>query len=221
MPSLGVNLDTVAIGEADIARSGRLDRMLVMSAFFFSGVAAILYQIVWQRALFTIFGTASESVALVVTAFMLGLGLGSLAGGALSIRAGVKPLLAFGLIEAGIGLFGFVSLGLMRWIGLKTVTATGFQIWGASFLSVLLPTLLMGATLPLLSAYFVRPSKNVGASVGDLYSANTLGSALGAVAAGQVLLARLGETGAVRLAAVINIVVAACILARQALEPRR
>src|SRR5689334_4874023 len=72
--------------------------------FFISGIPALLYQIVWQRALFTIYGVNIESVTVIVTVFMLGLGLGSLAGGKLS--TGVRLLRAFGLIELGVGIFG-------------------------------------------------------------------------------------------------------------------
>src|SRR6476620_5773229 len=74
--------------------------------FFSSGFPALLYQIVWQRALFTIYGVNVESVTVIVTIFMLGLGLGSLAGGRLSTISGVRALRAFGLIELSIGVFG-------------------------------------------------------------------------------------------------------------------
>src|SRR6266581_4417876 len=70
--------------------------------FFLSGFPALLYQIVWQRALFTLYGVNVESVTMIVTVFMLGLGLGSLAGGRLSTRKGLHLLLAFGLIELGV-----------------------------------------------------------------------------------------------------------------------
>src|SRR5271170_5416922 len=65
--------------------------------FFLSGFPALLYQIVWQRALFTLYGVNIESVTMIVTVFMLGLGLGSLAGGRLSSRKGIRLLLAFGV----------------------------------------------------------------------------------------------------------------------------
>ena len=74
--------------------------------FFLSGFPALLYQIVWQRTLFTLFGVNVESVTVVVTVFMLGLGLGSVAGGRLSARPGARLLLAFGTIEISIGAFG-------------------------------------------------------------------------------------------------------------------
>jgi MFS family permease len=62
--------------------------------FFLSGFPALLYQIVWQRALFTLYGVNIESVTMIVTVFMLGLGMGSLAGGWLSSRPGIRLLLA-------------------------------------------------------------------------------------------------------------------------------
>src|SRR5947207_7764409 len=82
--------------------------------FFVSGFPALLYQIVWERALFTIYGVKIESVTIIVTVFMLGLGLGSLAGGALSTRSGLRSLRAFGIIELSIGAFGVASLPIFH-----------------------------------------------------------------------------------------------------------
>src|SRR5689334_14590724 len=91
-------------------------RTLWLYAFFFlSGFPALLYQLVWQRALFTIYGINIESVTMVVSAFMLGLGLGSLLGGWISNRPGVPLLMVFGLAEFGIGLCGFFSLNVFRY----------------------------------------------------------------------------------------------------------
>src|SRR5260370_32181692 len=88
--------------------------------FFFSGFPALLYQIVWQRALFTIYGVNVESVTIIVTVFMLGLGLGSLAGGKLSTRKGLPLLLAFGLIELGVGVSCAMSRSLFSRVGSYT-----------------------------------------------------------------------------------------------------
>lgn len=66
--------------------------------FFLSGFPALLYQIVWQRSLFTLFGVNVESVTVVVAVFMLGLGLGSLVGGYLSNRKGIPLLTVFGIV---------------------------------------------------------------------------------------------------------------------------
>src|SRR5438105_992659 len=83
---------------------------LYSALFFFSGFPALLYQIVWQRALFTIYGVNTESVTVIVTVFMLGLGFGSLAGGWFSKRPAIPLLGVFGTIELGISFFGLISL---------------------------------------------------------------------------------------------------------------
>lgn len=175
--------------------------------FFISGFPALLYQIVWQRALFTIYGVNVQSVTVIVTVFMLGLGLGSLAGGRLSALPGIRCLQAFGFMESLIGLFGLGSLPLFHRVAQftagRSTTVTGIT----TFLLLLVPTLLMGSTLPLLVAYFVRRTGNVGDSVGSLYALNTFGSGVACFAAALFLMRILGESGTVRLAATLNLMV--------------
>lgn len=192
---------------------------MIYLVFLVSGFSALLYQIVWQRSLFALFGINIESVTLIVTAFMLGLGLGSLAGGHLSKRT-TKPLLAFGLIEGAIGAFGLVSLPLFRGIGDWLVDATPGAIAVVTFGLVLVPTLLMGATLPLLVGYRVQLSGNVGRSVGVLYFVNTAGSAVAAFAAPIVLFGALGQGATVRVAASLNLVVCLGAIAVHSLTKR-
>lgn len=187
--------------------------------FFLSGFPALLYQIVWQRALFTLYGVNIESVTMIVTVFMLGLGLGSLAGGWLSSRKGVRLLLAFGAIELSVGAFGAVSLGIFHGIGEITAGASTFATGCIAFALLLVPTMLMGSTLPLLVEHFVRRTGNVGESVGTLYSVNTLGSAAACFAAAFVVMRLLGESGSVRLAASFNLFVGATALVLQANRP--
>jgi len=187
--------------------------------FFLSGFPALLYQVVWQRALFTLYGVNIESVTMIVTVFMLGLGLGSLAGGWLSSRKGVRLLLAFGAIELSVGAFGAVSLGIFHGIGSLTAGASTFATGCISFALLLVPTMLMGSTLPLLVEHFVRRTGNVGESVGTLYSVNTLGSAAACFAAAFVVMRVLGESGSVRLAACFNLFVGVTALVLQANQP--
>jgi len=126
--------------------------------FFVSGISALIYQIVWQRALFTLFGSDPASVTIVVTAFILGLGCGSLGGGWLSCQRSVQPLLAFVALETGIGLFGLFSLGIFR---TAAIAVSSPSILGAVAIAIgllFIPTALMGATLPLLTAHMVRES---------------------------------------------------------------
>src|ERR1700746_2934146 len=82
--------------------------------FFLSGFPALIYQIVWQRTLFAIYGVNVESVTVVVSAFMLGLGLGRLAGGRISKSGSAPLLLLFGAVELGIAACGVASLPLFH-----------------------------------------------------------------------------------------------------------
>lgn len=202
------------------ASRDRVSAPVLYAVFLASGFAAILYQLVWQRSLFRLLGTSSESVTMVVTAFMLGLGLGSLAGGAASVRARLPLPVLFGAVELGIGLFGLVSMPLFGWIAAVTSSARGMAIGLIAFAAVLVPTLFMGATLPVLVADLVRRSGNVGRSVGLLYFVNTLGSAIGSLAAAEWIFGRLGQAGAVLLAAGINLAVAASVFGLHLLRRR-
>lgn len=182
------------------------------AAFLLSGAAALIYQVVWQRSLFALYGVNVEAVTIVVSAFMLGLGLGSFLGGLLSKRPGAPLPAWFACIELGIGAFGLISLKLFHLVGQATAGAQGFSTFALSFALVLVPTLLMGSTLPMLVAYSVRASHNVGRSVGMLYFINTLGSAIASIAAGIWLLRLLGQSGCVQFAAACNFLVGSSVL---------
>ena len=140
---------------------------LVAALFFCSGFPALIYQIVWQRALFAIYGVNVQSVAVVVSAFMLGLGIGSLVGGRLSQRFPRSGILIFGICELGVAGFGLVSLRLFHWAATRTAgSSLGFTIL-FSFLLLIVPTVLMGATLPLLVEQLVRTFQERGVLGGD------------------------------------------------------
>jgi len=180
--------------------------------FFVSGFPALIYQIVWQRALFAIYGVNIESVTVVVSAFMLGLGLGSLAGGRISRSPSAPLLLLFGGAELGIAAYGICSLPLFRFVAGFTAGAPAVESGILSFVLVVLPTVLMGATLPLLVAQLVRLSGNVGRSVGVLYFVNTLGSATACFAVALATMRYLGMSGSVKLAVSLNLVVAVTVI---------
>jgi len=173
--------------------------------FFCSGFPALIYQIVWQRALFAVYGINIQSVTIVVSGFMLGLGLGSLLGGALSKSKRVSLLALFAIAELGTGIFGLLSLSFFHWIAEFTAGSSILVTGVVSFSLVVLPTVLMGATLPLLVEHLVVSSKNVGYSVGLLYFVNTLGSGFACFLAAGVLMRLGGQSGSVRFAALINL----------------
>jgi predicted membrane-bound spermidine synthase len=184
----------------------------IAPAFFISGFAALLYQVVWQRVLFAGFGINIEAVTIVVSAFLTGLGIGSLIGGRLSTRDSRTLLRIFAAVETSIGIYGLVSVRLFR--GLAEFAPGMSQVTSGvlTFALVLIPTIMMGFTLPLLVSYSVRLNGNVGSSVGQLYFINTAGSALASLAAAAFMMGALGESRSVLVAAGLNIGVAALVL---------
>jgi predicted membrane-bound spermidine synthase len=190
-------------------RAGVLYRLVAL--FLVSGAAALIYQVCWQRLLFESVGVDIESVTIIVSTFMLGLGLGSLAGGELVDRYPSRTLELFAAIELATALFGVCSPWLIQAVSAAVVSSSLLTIVAANFTLLLIPTMLMGATLPILVAHVVRRYGNLGASVGVLYFANTLGAALGAALTGFVALYYLGLTATIYLAAALNVVVAAAV----------
>jgi spermidine synthase len=199
-----------AAGSAGRQRLAASEGYIAM-LFLVSGFSALIYQVVWQRSLFSTFGMNSESVTVIVSVFMFGLGVGALAGGYLQRRFRQHLLRLFLLLEVLIGAFGLVSLDLIRAVGaVSGDTGTGtLVLW--TYLILGLPTLLMGATLPILVAWLQRYLDNIGKSVGLLYAFNTIGSAIAAFLTVQVLFVLAGQRTAVLVAALCNFLTAALI----------
>jgi spermidine synthase len=177
--------------------------------FFFSGFPALIYQLVWQRTLFRIFGVNIESVTIVVTAFMLGLGFGSLLGGCLSKRCNIALLPLLAVIEILTGTFGIFSLAIFDQVGALTAGWPLPAMAAVNLGLVLVPTLLMGATLPLMVAHLVRHTEGVGSAVGLLYYVNTLGAGAACLLCAVLLFPCLGMRGSIAGAVAINAAVAA------------
>lgn len=186
------------------------ENLLLSSLFLCSGIPALIYQVVWQRSLFGIYGVNAESVAVVVSAFMTGLGVGSLLGGWLSSRFPRQSILFFGLAELGTAIFGLSSLKIFHWAATFSAGAGLLSVAVFSVALLVIPTLLMGATLPLLVEHLVAHSGRVGLSVSRLYFANTLGSAIACYLCATFLLRDFGQTGSVTIAACLNTLVGAC-----------
>ncbi|MBI5272183.1 MAG: fused MFS/spermidine synthase [Burkholderiales bacterium] len=185
-------------------------RVQALSGLFLaSGAAGLMYQVSWQRLLFAAFGSDLLSVTIIVSAFMAGLGLGAMAGGAAADRWPTRALALFCACEAAIGAFGLVSHWLLPAAGDAFVTADTFTVAVVNFLLVLAPALLMGATLPILVTHLARLWRHVGEATGTLYAVNTVGAAAGALLPTFWLLHHMGLADVIRLAAATNLVVAA------------
>ena len=209
------------------ATSQRNRLVIAAVLFLFSGFSALVYQVIWQRILGIFSGVHIYSVTLIVTAFMAGLGLGSLLGGWISDRSSRKTSLAlFALCELGIGLFALAS----PWVYYDfAYLRLGFLIHTPAVLPIvhfgllLIPTLLMGASLPLLSRAIVADVDGAARTIGILYGLNTFGAALGAALSSWLFIGLVGFEGTIRIGALGNLLAAlgAILLVRAASSPRQ
>ena len=205
-------LDTsITAGKAHVQTHSRLALYGIVVLFLFSGAAALIYQVCWQRLLFESIGVDIESVTIIVSTFMLGLGLGALAGGELVDRFPHRTVEFFASIELATGVFGIFSPYLIHAASHLVVNSSRLTVGAVNFGLLLIPTTLMGATLPILVAHVVRVYRNLGVSVGVLYFANTLGAALGAAFTGFVALYYVALSSTIYIAAALNIAVSAAV----------
>lgn len=199
-----------AQGKRDQRNTSNLSERLAF-LFLISGIAAIIYQIVWQRVLFAALGINIESVTIIVSVFMFGLGIGSLIGGGLSKRYPSKLPQLFLFCEVMIGLFGVISLFLIDAICDAYTSESHVSLFLVVYGLLSIPTLFMGATLPILVAYLHQFYKEVGRSVGTLYFFNTLGSAIACFITVDILFTFFGLQTATFIAAAVNLLVGVAV----------
>jgi spermidine synthase len=189
---------------------------VVLCAFFVSGAAGLIHEVVWTRLLRLVMGNTTFSITTVLCAFMGGLALGSYVGGRIIDRR-ADPLRVFAFLEGTIALYCFFLPWLIAgteplYRFLYQNTHTTFYVFSLirfvfSGLLLLVPATFMGATLPVLARFFVRSPERVGWSVGTLYGVNTFGAVVGACIAGFLLIPTLGVIKTIYLACLLNAVV--------------
>jgi spermidine synthase len=189
--------------------------------FLLSGATGLIYEILWARMLGLVFGATTLAVSTVLAAFMGGLALGSALAGRLAPRI-KKPVAAYGWMEIGIAVYALLVPILFRGVddlyaviwqqlqpGFFTFTLLRFAL---SCLLLLVPTTLMGATLPVLSAALLRAAGHDSNSVTRLYACNLAGAILGTLVAGFILLPAVGVRTTIVIAASVNILIGAIAL---------
>lgn len=171
--------------------------------FFFSGFSALLQEVAWERLLSLYYGTGPNSSTLIVSIFMLGLGLGAVLGGRVAENSGSR-IKAYLAIECLLGTFAIVSLPLLEFLGRSTAGADHTVTTVSLFLFLCVPTTLMGMTLPILTKFLTDLTGNFLPSISLLYFANTVGAAVGAVFASFVSISFFGIDTTLYIAAAVN-----------------
>ena len=194
---------------------------ILFSLFFVSGFTALLYQVAWQRMLGLFSGSDVRSVTVVVASYLLGLGLGNLISSRNCDRLNNRQCVrVYGICNLGIALFAVSSRFLfydLLFLRLQYLAQSPWLMLGIVLVSLLIPTTLMGLSLPLLSKAINRDVEQAASRIGWLYGVNTLGSGLGTLVSGWYIVGTFGYEITVYIGAVFSSCVSltAIILAQQ------
>ncbi len=187
--------------------------VLLYALFFLSGAAALVYEVAWVRSLSLVFGGSHLAVTTVLAVFMGGLALGGFAIGR-RVERTARPLRLYGLLEIGIAVSAAAFLGVIEiypsiYVPLARLTGGGdvplsiLRVCLAAA-GMIVPTTLMGGTLPVLSRFVGGPGRSLGRHLSFLYGFNTLGAVVGVLAAGFALLPALGLRTTIAVAIATN-----------------
>ncbi|MCA9756148.1 MAG: fused MFS/spermidine synthase [Candidatus Eisenbacteria bacterium] len=189
-------------------------RTVVLLVFLASGAAALIYQVAWTRLLTLVFGSTIFAVSSVLSSFMAGLGLGSWVLSRIADRP-IRSLRLYGWLEIGVGLYALLFPAILA--AVRSIYTTAAQDLGFGFgpntalkfalavLILIVPTFLMGGTLPVLSRYLTRNMRLATREIAFLYGLNTAGAVVGTVLAGFFLLPEFGIRVALFVAVALNI----------------
>ena len=189
---------------------------IVAFCFVLSGATGLIYEVLWARMLGLVFGATTLAVSTVLVAFMGGLALGSALAGRIGARI-ERPMRVYGLFEIGIALYA-LAVPLLFALTDNAYVVIWQQFRGSFFvfsvlrfvlssLVLLVPTTLMGATLPVLSAALLRSPGVTNSAITRLYTRNLIGAICGSLLAGFVLLPALGVRWSIYVASIINILI--------------
>jgi spermidine synthase len=208
-----------AMSGAPVARgrAGQHIRYIVYAFFFLSGAISLIYQVAWVRMLSLFFGSDAYSAAMTLSVFMGGLALGSWLASRFADRI-ARPLLIYGVLEILAALSALVAPFVLDafFAVYKVVYVSSFdtQPWlyqsfrvVVAMATLLVPTTMMGATLPLLVRRFAHEISELGRQAGELYAANTAGALVGTIGAGFVLLPYLGVWRTVECAVTVGLAI--------------
>jgi spermidine synthase len=198
---------------------------IILITICISGFCSLAYQVLWSRALVYILDNTTHAFTTMLTAFLIGLALGSILVTRWLDRTN-RGVLILGLIEIGIAASALVSIPIFMNLGATLGGTTSGElvfptdnqyVWASirfarSMIVMVVPTILMGMTIPIATRLYSSLAGVVADSVGRVYSANTLGSVFGAFCAGLVLIPAFGVYGSIVLAATINVVLGVVLL---------
>lgn len=185
---------------------------LLSGLFFLSGTAGLILQVVWMYRLGLIFGNASYATAATLSSFFMGLAIGGWFLGRASANF-KRPLLAYGFMEIGIAITALLLIPGIDFYKTHYASVVSLVVGNKSMLTLLkfffsvslllLPSVLMGGTFPVLAQYVGNKRSKLASRATLLYAVNTIGAALGAFLAGFYLLSKYGVDLTYKIAIVL------------------
>jgi spermidine synthase len=188
---------------------------LCMLGLGVSGFTALAYEVIFFRGLELVIGTTVYAFATMLATFLAGIAIGSALVSLIVDRIRL-PILWLGTLQILIALSVLGSAALLTKLPMTYLHlyAAGVQTWTGllaikfttSFLLLLMPSMLLGATFPVVTRAVTHSTQCIGATVGHLYLFNTMGAILGSVAAGFVLVPLLGIYGSLLAVLALNLI---------------
>ncbi len=209
------------IDSTELTKKFTPEMLLILFGFGVSGVAALIYQVTWNRIFSLLLGSSVYAFSLILTGFILGLASGTMVFSRICHRfEDLKKV--FGLLQVGIGLSALIALPFFgnipmvnRWVYLNW-GLDFFSIQGANFLIIItlifVPTFLMGAQFPVVVKLIAKKLETLGHHVGTAYASNTIGTILGSFLGGFLLIPWLGIQGTILFAIFMNVVLGVGLL---------
>lgn len=204
---------------------------MILALFFGSGATALVYEVVWSKLLVQMFGSTVYAQTVVLAVFMGGLALGNRLLGIWADHL-KNPVQLYGILEIAIGIYAFCFMFLdgavnNLFVGLGAPLVAHAKLLLAlngvlATVLLLLPTVMMGGTLPLLASWLQRFYDDAGRRSARFYSVNSLGAVLGAALSGFFLVQTYGIVATLHIAATVNLIVGitAVLLSRYALAQK-
>ena len=199
-----------------------INHKILYLLIFFSGIAALIYELIWIRVLNLTFGVSGFAIATVIAVFLLGLGLGSIYYGRVAEKT--KNLLkTYAFIEFGIGIISLIVFILLTKTSIiDSVLAYGYNNFNlyihsilrllVSFVILLPPTFFIGGTVPIIVKYLIKNNNKIGSQFSIIYYINTLGAVIGVFATGLYLVKFFGMTNTFCIAVIINILISFSVI---------
>jgi len=208
--------ERIAAGQEQKTSSRGIHHWAIIGLFTLSGACGLIYQVIWSRLAVLVFGSTTHAIATVLGVFFLGLALGSFLAGKYENKFR-HPLALYGWLEIGIGvyaaLFHLILDGAQQLHHLVfpliydvPLLLTATRVLVAAII-LLPPTIMMGATVPLIGAFLTRSPRHVGKDFGLVFAFNTLGAAAGSFLSAFFLIPAIGLRTTAWVAAALNLAI--------------